>query len=202
MLSKRTLLLLSLPLSAAAVVVVLQTAQSTPQPTPQQPAPQQEAPKLDVPFVPSPNGVVDKMLDLAKVGPTDVVYDLGSGDGRIAIRAAQRGARAVGIDIDPDRIRDARANALRANVEDRTEFRQGDLFKVDLSPATVITMYLLPSVNLKLKSKLMQLEPGTRIVSHSFDLGDWKPDQTAEVEGRKIYLWIVPKGPKGGRGSR
>jgi ribosomal protein L11 methylase PrmA len=155
-------------------------------------------PQLDVPFVPTPEPVVEKMLDLANVGPKDVVYDLGSGDGRIVILAAQRGARAVGVDIDPQRIREARANARRAGVQERVELRQGNLFDVDLAPATVVTLYLLPGVNLKLKPKLLdELRPGTRIVSHSFDMGDWKPAKTAEVEGRKVHLWIVPERERG-----
>jgi ribosomal protein L11 methylase PrmA len=183
MLSKRSLMLLSLPLSAAAALAVV----------PIQPA-HTQPPQLDVPFVPTPEPVVEKMLDLANVKSGDVVYDLGSGDGRIVILAAQRGARAVGVDIDPQRVREARANAQRANVGDRAEFRQGNLFDVNLAPATVVTLYLLPGVNLKLKPKLLkELRPGTRIVSHSFDMGDWKPARTAEVDGRKVHLWIVPE---------
>jgi ribosomal protein L11 methylase PrmA len=183
MLSKRSLMLLSLPLSAAAMLAV----------APIQPA-HTQPPRLDVPFVPTPEPVVEKMLDLAKVGPNDVVYDLGSGDGRIVILAAQRGARAVGVDLDPQRVREARANAQRANVGDRAEFRQGNLFDVNLAPATVVTLYLLPGVNLKLKPKLLkELRPGTRIVSHSFDMGDWKPARSVEVDGRKVHLWIVPE---------
>ena len=149
-------------------------------------------PRLDVPFVPTPDDVVEKMLDLAGAGSNDVVYDLGSGDGRIVITAAKRGARGIGFDIDPERIAEARANARRAGVTDRVQFQQGNLFDVDLAPATVITMYLLPSVNLELRSKLQQLKPGTRIVSHSFDMGDWKPDQVHTVDGHKVYLWIIP----------
>ncbi len=150
--------------------------------------------ELDVPYVPTPEAVVDKMLDMAKVRASDIVYDLGSGDGRIVIRAAQkRGARGVGIDLDPDRVREARANARRAGVEDRVEFRQGNLFDVNLSPATVVTLYLLPGVNLKLKPKLLrELKPGTRVVSHSFDMGDWKPEKTVEVDGRKVHYWVIP----------
>lgn len=151
-------------------------------------------PALDVPFVPSPNDVVATMLELADVGAGDVVYDLGSGDGRIAISAAHKGARAVGVDLDPERIAEAQANARDAGVEGRVEFRQGDLFDVDLAPASVVTLYLLPKVNLQLKEKLLrELAPGTRIVSHSFDMGDWKPDKVADVGGRKVYLWIVPE---------
>src|SRR5690606_16987655 len=142
MLSKRRLTLPLLPLTAAALLLMLQTAHP------------QAA--LDVPFVPSPEPVVDQMLEVANVGPEDVVYDLGSGDGRIVIQAAkERGARGVGIDLDPQRVAEAREHARRAGLEDRVEFRQGDLFEVDLRPATVVTMYLLPGVNLKLRPKLL-----------------------------------------------
>lgn len=154
----------------------------------------------DVPFVPTPEAVVDKMLELAKVGPNDVVYDLGSGDGRIVIAAAKKGARAVGIDIDPERIREARANARKAGVEKRVEFRQGDLFQADLGGATVVTLYLLTSVNRKLKPKLLsELKPGTRVVSHAFDMGDWKPVSEQQVGSSTVYYWIVPERSGAGR---
>ena len=148
----------------------------------------------DVPFVPTPERVVEKMLEVAKVGPRDVVYDLGSGDGRIVIAAAKKhGARAVGIDIDPERIKEARDNARRAGVSDRVEFRQEDLFKADFREATVVTMYLLTGVNQKLRPKLLaELKPGTRIVSHAFDMGDWKPEVTAKVGTSTVYYWVVP----------
>ncbi|HZM32984.1 MAG TPA: class I SAM-dependent methyltransferase [Burkholderiales bacterium] len=153
----------------------------------------------DVPFVPTPEEVVDKMLEVAKVGPNDVLYDLGSGDGRIVIAAARKGARGVGIDIDPQRIREARENARKAGVANRVEFRQGDLFKADLSGATVVTLYLLSSVNQKLRPKLLsELKPGTRIVSHSFDMGDWKPELVEHVGSSTIYSWVVP--PRSGTG--
>jgi len=149
----------------------------------------------DVPFVPTPELVVAKMLDVAKVGPQDVVYDLGSGDGRIVIAAAKKhGARAVGIDIDPDRIKEARDNARRAGVSDRVEFRQEDLFKADFRDATVVTMYLLSGVNQKLRPKLLaELRPGTRLVSHAFDMGDWKPEATYKVGTSTVYYWVVPE---------
>jgi len=148
----------------------------------------------DVPFVPTPEKVVERMLDIAQVGPNDVVYDLGSGDGRIVIAAAKKhGARGVGIDIDPERIREARANARSAGVSSRVEFREGDLFKADLSQATVVTLYLLSSVNLQLRPKLLsELKPGTRIVSHAFDMGDWKPLRTEKVGSSTVYYWVVP----------
>ena len=149
----------------------------------------------DVPFVPTPERVVEKMLEVAKVGPKDVVYDLGSGDGRIVIAAARKhGARAVGIDIDPERIKEARDNARRAGVSDRVEFRQEDLFKADFSEATVVTMYLLTGVNQRLRPKLLaELKPGTRLVSHAFDMGDWKPTQTHKVGTSTVYYWVVPE---------
>lgn len=148
----------------------------------------------DVPYVPTPETVVEKMLELAQVGPEDVVYDLGSGDGRIVITAAKKyGARGLGVDIDPELIKQARENANNAGVSDRVEFREGNLFEMDLSNASVVTLYLLQSLNMKLRPKLLaELKPGTRIVSHSFDMGDWKPLQEVEIEGRKIYYWIAP----------
>lgn len=148
----------------------------------------------DVPYVPTPQPVVDAMLKVAKVNKNDVIYDLGSGDGRIVITAAQKyGARGVGIDINPERIQEANANAQKAEVTDRVQFRQQDLFKTDLSQATVVTLYLLPEVNLRLRPTLLKLKPGTRIVSHAFDMDDWKPEQTLQVDGKTIYYWVVPK---------
>jgi|CXWK01.1.fsa_nt_gi ribosomal protein L11 methylase PrmA len=151
----------------------------------------------DVIFVPTPQSVVDAMLKLAKVGKNDVVYDLGCGDGRIVITAAKQfGARGVGIDIDPAKIKDSNANAIAAGVTDRVTFINADLFadSTNLSEATVVTLYLLPSLNVKLIPKLMkELKPGTRIVSNSFDMGEWQAEQTLEVDGRTIYFWTIPK---------
>lgn len=148
----------------------------------------------DVIFVPTPNEVVDKMLEMAQVTAKDTVYDLGCGDGRIVITAAQKyRARGVGIDIDPDRIREATANAKKAGVTDRVKFILGDLFEADISPATVVTLYLLTELNLKLRPKLVkELKPGTRVVSHAFAMGDWQPERTAEVSGTTVYLWRIP----------
>jgi len=148
----------------------------------------------DVIFVPTPNEVVNKMLEMAKVTANDVVYDLGCGDGRIVITAAQRyGCRGVGIDIDPERIREATENVARGKVTDKVRFIQGDLFEADISEATVVTLYLLTELNLKLRPKLMKdLRPGTRVVSHAFAMGDWKPERTERVDGSAVYLWRIP----------
>jgi len=151
----------------------------------------------DVPFVESPQPVVTKMLELANVSKDDVVYDLGSGDGRIVISAAtQHGARGVGIEIKPSLVKKARTNATEAGVADRVEFRQGDLFKADISEATVVTLYLLPSVNTKLRPKLFrELAPGTRVVSHDFDMDEWEPDTTWKSGGETVYRWTIPDEP-------
>ncbi len=151
----------------------------------------------DVPYVPTPQEVVDAMLALADVKPGDRLYDLGSGDGRIVVTAAQRfGVPGVGIDINPERIQEAEANAKEAGVEQLTDFRQEDLFKADFGDATVVTMYLLPSVNNRLKPKLLgELKPGTRIVSHAFDIEGWEPERIIESDGRTLYLWVVPDDP-------
>lgn len=149
----------------------------------------------DVPYVPTPQDVVDAMLNLAKVTKNDVIYDLGSGDGRIVITAAKKyGATGVGVDINPERIKEANVNARNAKVTDKVKFVEGDLFEMDFSKATVVTLYLLPAINLKLRPQLLeQLKPGTRIVSHAFDMGDWEPEQTITVNGSTIYFWTVPK---------
>jgi precorrin-6B methylase 2 len=149
--------------------------------------------KKIVPFVPTPQVVVDKMIELAGVKKGDVVYDLGSGDGRIVITAAKKGARAVGFEIDGDLVKESRDNISKAGVQKSAEIRQQDILTVDLSPASVVTMYLLPDVNMKLRPNILsQLKPGSRVVSHAFDMGDWKPDRTERVDGRTIYLWTVP----------
>ncbi len=155
---------------------------------------QQEQKKLDVPYVPTPQSVVDAMLKLAAVTKNDVVYDLGCGDGRIVITAAKNhGALGVGVDIDPERIKEANANAQKAGVSDRVKFVEQDLFQTNFKEASVVTLYLLPDINLKLRPKLQsELKPGTRIVSHAFDMGDWQPEKTENVEGRTIYLWTIP----------
>ena len=145
-----------------------------------------------MPYVPTPPEVVERMLEMAAVRPEDFVIDLGSGDGRIAIAAARKGARALGIDIDPERILEAQDNARKAGVQDRTQFQRQDLFDTRLGDATVVTMYLLTKVNLDLRPRILELKPGTRVVSHSFDMGNWKPDIHSEIGHRQVFMWIVP----------
>jgi len=150
----------------------------------------------DVIYVPTPQNVVEAMLKMAGVKQGDVVYDLGSGDGRIPITAVQKfgAARAIGIDIDPQRIKEATENAQKAGVSDKVQFLNQDLFTSEFKDASVITLYLLPSLNEKLRPKLLsELKPGTRVVSHAFDMGDWKPEKTETIEGRTIYFWTIPK---------
>ncbi len=148
----------------------------------------------DVIYVPTPPQVVEAMLKMADVKKGDVLYDLGSGDGRIAIMAAEKfGARAVGIDIDPQRVKEANENLAKSSAKGQVRFLNQDLFATDLSEATVITLYLLESLNEKLRPTLLKLRPGTRIVSHAFRMGDWQPEKTATIDGRSIYYWTVPK---------
>ena len=147
----------------------------------------------DVVWVPTPQALVDKMLDMAKVTAADTVIDLGSGDGRTVITAAKRGARALGIEYNPDMVELSKRNAEKAGVAGKANFMKADLFESDFSQATVITMYLLPTINLKLRPKLLRdLKPGTRIVSHSFDMGDWKPEKRSDLNGETIYYWVIP----------
>ncbi|KAM3091956.1 SAM-dependent methyltransferase [Phormidesmis sp. 146-12] len=171
------------------------TPTATPTTAPAQAPAQPQERALDVPYVPTPTAVVEEMLKLAKVGKNDVLYDLGSGDGRIVVTAAQKfGTKGVGVDIDPERVKEANENARKAGVTDRVEFRQQDLFKTDLRNATVVTLYLLPRINLQLRPKLFkELKPGTRIVSHAFDMGDWKPEKVVEVGSSTVYYWVVPE---------
>lgn len=151
-------------------------------------------PDLDAPYVVTSYAVVDRMLAMAEVGPNDFLIDLGSGDGRIVIAAAlNHGTRGLGVDIDGARIAESSEAAMRAGVEDKASFRLEDLFKTDISEASVVTMYLLSSVNLQLRPRLLEeLRPGTRIVSHDYDLGEWQADSTEDVKGSQIYLWVVP----------
>ncbi len=161
------------------------------------------AAELSVSYVPTPQEVVERMLEIAKVGPQDYLIDLGSGDGRIVVTAAKKyGARGFGVDLNPERIKESVENAAKAGVSDRVAFHQRDLFDTNLSDATVITLYLLPSVNLALRPKLLELKPGTRLVSHDFSMDDWKPDAHVEMDVKEkyggsgskssVYFWIVP----------
>ena len=151
----------------------------------------------DVPYVPTHEKIVAEMLKVAKVKKSDVLYDLGSGDGRIVITAARRfGTRGTGIELMPELVREARENARQAGVSGLAKFVEGDIFDADFSDATVVTLYLLPAVNMRLRPKLLALKPGTRIVSHNYDLGDWKPEQTIRIvldDGEHfVYYWVVP----------
>jgi len=152
----------------------------------------------EVPYVPTDDKVVAEMLKVANVGKNDVLYDLGSGDGRIVITAAKQfGTRGVGVDIDPARVKEANENAAKAGVADRVRFVQQDLFQTDIREATVVTLYLLPAVNMRLRPKLLKdLKPGTRVVSHNYDMGDWAPLKTIIVnlpeDAHTVYYWIVP----------
>lgn len=160
---------------------------------------QERSVALDVPYVPTKEIVVEEMLKMANVNGDDVLYDLGSGDGRIPITAAKKwGTRGVGVDINPLRIEEANANAERANVTDKVTFIEGNLFEQDFSEATVLTLYLLPQVNMKLRPKILNLKPGTRVVSHNYDMGDWEPKEVKKIETdngyvHTIYYWVVPE---------
>jgi SAM-dependent methyltransferase len=146
----------------------------------------------DVIWVPTPEELVAAMLDMAKVTSSDYVIDLGSGDGRIVIAAAKRGARALGIEYNPDMVELSKLNAQKEGVSGKANFMHADIFETDFSQATVITMYLLPDLNIRLRPKILDLKPGTRVVSHAFSMEDWEADETASVEERTAYLWIVP----------
>ena|SRR5690242_2162460 len=150
--------------------------------------------QIHAPYVTTPRPVVSAILKLARVKSSDIVYDLGCGDGRIVISAARLyGAHGVGIDINPERIQEARANARKAGVEALTRFEINDVFDTDIRDATVVALYLLPDLNLRLRPKLLQdLKPGTRVVSHAFHMGDWKPEKQETVGGSQIYLWTIP----------
>jgi hypothetical protein len=159
--------------------------------------PQVGQPGKDVIWVPTPDSLVERMLDMARATPKDFLVDLGSGDGRTVIAAAKRGIRAQGIEYNPDMVALSRTNAERAGVADRASFVHGDVFATDFSQATVVTMYLLSSLNIKLRPTLLDMKPGTRIVSHAFNMGDWTPDETSTVNGYTAYLWIIPAKVRG-----
>jgi SAM-dependent methyltransferase len=153
----------------------------------------------DVIWVPTPDEVVDRMLRMAQVGPSDLVFDLGAGDGKIAIAAAKKfGARSVGIEYNPDMAKYAQGNVEKAGVTGKARIINGDIFATDFTQATVITMYLLPALNLKLRPQILSMRPGARVVSHSFTMDDWEPDETSIMDGRRAYFWIVPANVNGG----
>ena len=181
----------SLALSCLAVVIVVGAALA------EKFEPRVGQPGKDVVWVPTPQALVDRMLDMAKVTPSDFLMDLGSGDGRTVITAAKRGVRAVGVEFNPNMVNLARENAKQASATELATFQEGDLFQADISKATVITLFLLPDINLRLRPKILDLKPGTRIVSNSFDMGDWTPDQTIQAGPEctswcRAHLWIVP----------
>lgn len=164
--------------------------------------PQVGQPGKDVIWVPSPDEVVDRMLTMAQVAPNDFVIDLGAGDGKIAIAAAKKfGARAMGIEYNPDMVKLGNDNARAAGVagtgQGKALIRQGDIFATDFSQATVVTMYLLPGLNMKLRPQLLSMRPGTRVVSHSFSMEDWEPDEISSLDGRRAYFWVVPANVQG-----
>ena len=183
-------------LSLALSLVVILGGFAQAQPAKQEFQPEVGQAGKDVVWVPTPQELVDKMLEMAKVTPKDYVIDLGSGDGRTVITAAKRGSKALGIEYNPDMVELSKRNAANEGVSDKAMFIKADLFESDFSQAQVITMFLLPSINLKLRPKILNLKPGTRIVSNSFDMEEWKPDQTENVEGCSnwctAHLWIVP----------
>ena len=184
------------PLIAAAVLLLLLLPAAGPlaqnQPAQKEYEPQPYQAGKDVVWLPTPQSLVDKMLDMGKVTPNDFVIDLGSGDGITVIAAAKRGARALGIEYNPDMVELSTRNAEKAGVSARAKFIKADLFETDFGKATVVTMYLLQELNLKLRPKIFALQPGTRVVSHAFDMGEWKPDRTQTVDNSTAFLWIVP----------
>jgi hypothetical protein len=155
--------------------------------------------ELDVPYVPTHEMIVDEMLKMAEVKGDDLLYDLGSGDGRIPITAAKRfGTRGIGVDLDPERIKEANENAKKAGVTDKVKFIQGDLFATDFKEATVLTLYLLPDVNIKLKPEILKMKPGTRVVSHNYNMGDWTPEKMKTIKtpdgvDHYVFFWRVPE---------
>ena len=179
---------------AAALALAL-PGTATAQDTEYKPSVGQEG--KDVIWVPTPQALVERMLEMAKLTATDIHFDLGSGDGRTVIAAAKRGAQAVGVEFNPDMVALSERAAAKEGVSAKAKFINGDIFQTDFSHATVVTLYLLPSLNLKLRPTILRMKPGTRVVSHAFSMDDWQPDQTENVEGRTAYLWIVPAAVEG-----
>jgi len=178
--------------TAAALAALLVSVPAAAQPNKQY-EPSVGQPGKDVIWVPTPDDVVERMLRMAQVTANDYVIDLGAGDGKIAIMAAKKfGARAMGIEYDPDMARHAQRNIAMAGVTGKARIVQGDIFASDFTQATVLTMYLLPALNLKLRPQILNMRPGTRVVSHSFNMDDWEPDESSSMEGRRAYFWVVP----------
>lgn len=172
-----------------------QELQPPAQPGPPEPQPGQAG--KDVIWLPTPESLVERMLTMAQVTPADVVYDLGSGDGRTVIAAAKRGAQAVGVEFNPDLVAFAESKARAQGVAQRARFVQGDIFQADFSRATVVTLYLLSTLNMRLRPTLLKMRPGTRVVSHAFNMEDWQPDEVSQAEYRRAFLWIVPAAVEG-----
>jgi precorrin-6B methylase 2 len=182
---------LQLHAAALAAAALLFSLPAAAQPKPYEPQVGQAG--KDVIWVPTPDEVVDRMLTMAQVTANDLVYDLGAGNGKIAIAAAKKfGARAIGIEYNPEMAKHAQGNVEKAGVNGRAKILQGDIFATDFSQATVVTMYLLPGLNMKLRPTLLAMKPGTRVVSHSFTMEDWEADEISSMDGRRAYFWVVP----------
>ena len=184
-------------LIAAALFALPAAAQNATKDNSKEYTPQVGQEGKDVIWVPTPQALVERMLDMAKITPKDIHYDLGSGDGRTVIAAAKRGVQAYGVEYNPDMVKLSERAAAKEGVGDKAKFIHGDIFQIDFSSATVLTLYLLPSLNVKLRPTILRMTPGTRVVSHAFSMDDWQPDQTDNVEGRTAYLWIVPASVEG-----
>jgi SAM-dependent methyltransferase len=181
-----------LPLVAAAVLAA-SSFQAAPAVAPQDsPEPVRGQPGKDVIWLPTPEALVERMLTMAQVGPRDILYDLGSGDGRLVIAAAKRGAQAVGVEFNPELVAYSENRARAAGVARNARFVRGDIFETDFSQASVVTLYLLSTLNMRLRPTLLGMRPGTRVVSHAFSMDDWAPDEVSRAEQRTAYLWIVP----------
>ena len=182
------------PLAVAGITAAVTLSIALAQPSKKPFEPQVGQAGKDVIWVPTPQALVEKMLDLTKITKDDIHYDLGSGDGRTVIAAAKRGAQAYGVEYNPDMVALSRANAEKEKVGDRAHFIESDIFKTDFSSATVLTLYLLPSLNVKLRPTILRMKPGTRVVSHAFSMGEaWPPEKTLNVDGRTVYFWTIPK---------
>ena len=186
------------PVGAAVLAALFHAASAGSAPPPQEPGePRQGQAGKDVIWLPTPESLVERMLTMAQVGSRDVVYDLGSGDGRMVIAAARRGARAVGVEFNPELVAFSERRARAQGVVRNARFVQGDIFETDFSDATVVTLYLLSTLNLRLRPALLEMRAGTRVVSHAFSMDDWAPDEVSRAEGRTAYLWIVPAAVEG-----